>query len=316
MPGFASAHHSCVTALSRRDLKKAQESAAQYRIPYAFDSARELCQSAEVDAIFVATSNNSHFHDVMLAIESRKPVLCEKPLGINASECCEMVQAARRANVVFGVAHVYRFERSTAYLRERVEAGAVGKLIWARAEFSSPARMRPRTWIYNAKIADGGPITDVGVHCIDALRYVLNDEIVQVSALSKSVDTSGDVEVTAALALELNTGTLASILVSSRAEYRTPFEIVGESGTLRADDAFSLERPVEIETRREGRIVDRETVSNSDAFVRQVESFSAAIEGREQFPVSAEEGWQNQEVLDAVYRSLKSGRTENVRLVK
>jgi predicted dehydrogenase len=252
----------------------------------------------------------------MLAIENRKPVLCEKPLGMNASECREMVQAARRANVAFGVAHVYRFERSTAYFRENVAAGSVGKPVWARAEFSFPARTHDRTWIHNTSIAGGGPITDVGVHCVDALRYILNDEIVRVTALSKADEASGDVEATAALALEPSKGTLASILVSSHAEYRTPFEIVGESGTLKADDAFSLEKPVEIETKREGKIIERETVSNSDAFVRQVDSFSAAVEGREQFPALAEEGWQNQEVLDAVYRSLKSGRAATVMLVR
>ena len=97
MPGFALASNSRVTALSRRDVKQAQASAAEYKIPHAFDSAADLCRSPEVDAIFVATPDYSHFKDVLVAIESGKPVLCEKPMGMNAGECRQMMEAARLA---------------------------------------------------------------------------------------------------------------------------------------------------------------------------------------------------------------------------
>jgi predicted dehydrogenase len=312
MPGFAIASQSRVTALSRRDMKKAQASAAEYKVRDAFDSAAALCRSPEVDAVFVATANCSHLKDILLAIENGKPVLCEKPMGMNADECRQMVEAARRAKLLLGVAQVFRFERSTGSLRERVALGQVGRPVFARAEFSYPARTHPREWLTDAKIAGGGPIADVGVHCVDALRYILNDEIVRVTARGLSDQDSREVEAAAVLSLEFSRGTVGSVLVSSRAEYRTPVEIVGEAGVLRAEDAFSVERPIEIELRRGGSVVEKEVVSNADAYARQVDMFSAAIEGNSEFPVPGEEGWQNQEVLDAAYRSLKSGKAEIV----
>ncbi len=315
MPGFAIARQSRVTGLFRRDLETARASAAQYDIAHAFDSAAALCRSPEVDAIFVATPNCSHLKDVLLAIESGKPVLCEKPMGMNATECRQMVEAARRANQLLGVAQVFRFEHSIAALRERVAAGQVGRPVSVRSEFSFPVRTHRRKWLTDAKIAGGGPIADVGVHCVDALRYILSDEIVRVTASGISDQYSGDVEASALLSLEFARGTLGAVLVSMRTEYRTPLEIVGETGTLRADDAFSVERPIELELRRGGSVVERETVSNADAYARQVDMFSAAIEGKTEFPVPGEEGWQNQEVLDAAYRSLKSGRAEAVPFV-
>jgi predicted dehydrogenase len=315
MPGFALASNSRVTALSRRDMKRAEASAAEYRIPHAFDSAADLCRSPEVDAIFVATPDCSHLRDVLLAIESGKPVLCEKPMGMNAGECRQMVEAARRAKLLLGVAQVLRFERSTASLRERVAVGQVGRPVFARAEFSYAARTHPRKWLTDAKIAGGGPIADVGVHCIDALRYILSDEVVRVTASGMSDQDSGEVEAAAVLSLEFARGTLGSVLVSARAEYRTPLEIVGETGVVRAEDAFSVERPIEIEFRRGGSVVEKEMVSNTDAYARQVDTFSAAIKGNSEFPAPGEEGWQNQEVLDAAYRSLKSGKAESVPLI-
>ena len=315
MPGFALASNSRVTALSRRDMKRAEASAAEYRIPHAFDSAADLCRSPEVDAIFVATPDCSHLRDVLLAIESGKPVLCEKPMGMHAGECGQMVEAARRAKLLLGVAQVLRFERSTASLRERVAVGQVGRPVFARSEFSYAARTHPRKWLTDAKIAGGGPIADVGVHCIDALRYILSDEVVRVTASGMSDQDSGEVEAAAVLSLEFARGTLGSVLVSARAEYRTPLEIVGETGVVRAEDAFSVERPIEIEFRRGGSVVEKEMVSNADAYARQADMFSAAIQGSSEFPVPGEEGWQNQEVLDAAYRSLKSGKAESVPLI-
>jgi 1,5-anhydro-D-fructose reductase (1,5-anhydro-D-mannitol-forming) len=312
MPGFALARNSRVTALSRRDMETARASAAEYNIAHAFDSAAALCRSPEVDAILVTTPNVSHLKDVLLGIEAGKPVLCEKPMGLNAAECRQMVEAARRASVLLGVAQVFRFGRSTAALRERIAAGQVGKPVFARSEFSYPAQSHPRKWLTDAKIAGGGPIADVGVHCVDALRYVLNDEIVRVTARGISDHQSGDVEASAVLSLEFSRGTLGSVLVSIRTGYRTPLEIVGESGTLRADDALGVDHPIELELRRGGSVVEKEAVSNADAYARQVDAFSAAIEGKAQFPVPGEEGWQNQEILDAAYRSLKSGRAETV----
>jgi len=316
MPGFALAHNSRVSALCRRDLEQARASAAEYGIPHAFDSAADLCRSPEVDAIFVTTPNCSHSKDVLLAIENGKPVLCEKPMGMNAAECRQMVEAARQANLLLGVAQVFRFERSLASLRDRVLAGQVGKSVFVRSEFSYLGRTHPRKWLTDAKIAGGGPIADVGVHCVDALRYILNDEIVRVSATGVSGADSGDVEAAAVLSLEFARGTLGSVLISTRVDYRTPLEIVGETGVLRADDAFNVEHPIELELRRGGTVVENETVSNVDAYARQVDMFSAAIEAKGDFPVPGEEGWQNQEVLDAAYRSLKSGRAELIPLVR
>ena len=86
MPGFLAANHCRVTALSRRTMEKARESARLHNIPLAFDSAEALCQSPQVDAVFVATPNASHLQDVLLAIKHGKPVLCETPMAINAEQ--------------------------------------------------------------------------------------------------------------------------------------------------------------------------------------------------------------------------------------
>src|ERR1039458_2843093 len=263
MPGFALAQNCKVVALSRRDSNKAREAAAQYGIPHVFASTQELSRCPEVDAVLVTTPNACHLQDVLTAVAAGKPVLCEKPMGMDAKQCRQMVEAARNAGVLLGVAQVFRFEESTARFRERVAAGDIGSPIFARAEFSFPGRGRDA--------------------CIDSLRYILQDEPRLVTALGRPNEQSGDVEAAAVLALEFQRGTLATVLVSTPPQYGAALEIVGDAGVLRADDALNVERPVKLELWRDGQRVAEETVSNQLAYARQVDSFAAAVEGREVF---------------------------------
>jgi predicted dehydrogenase len=312
MPGFALAKNCRVSALSRRELAKAQASARQYDIPLAFNSAEELCRSPQVDAVFIATPNAFHLQDVLLATACGKPVLCEKPMAINAEQCRQMVDAARKAKVLLGIAQVFRFEDSTSWFRDQVAAGAIGKPVFARSEFSFPASHgHARTWIHDPAIAGGGPVADVGVHCVDALRFILQDEVLRVSARGIAGEP-GEVEDGAAMLLEFSRGTLATVMVSFCAEYRTPLELVGESGVLRAENGLTVDRPVQLELLRGGVSIETHAVSNQLAYARQVDAFAAAVEGESEFPVPGEEGWRNQQILDAAYRSMKSGQSEEV----
>jgi 1,5-anhydro-D-fructose reductase (1,5-anhydro-D-mannitol-forming) len=266
-----------------------------------------------VDAVFVTTPNACHLQDVLLALQCGKPVLCEKPLAVNADECRQMIEAARRANLLFGVAQVFRFEESTRRLRERLAEGQIGRPIFARGEFSFLADpSHPRKWLNDRAVAGGGPIADIGVHCVDTLRYILQDEVERVSARGATDAGSGTVESAAALTLEFSRGLLASVLVSFRAEYRTPFEFVGDKGVLFADNALTVEHPIQIQLKRNNTIVESETVSNPLAYANQVDAFALAVEGKMAYPVPGEQGWQNQEILDAAYRSIASGRAEDV----
>ena len=314
MPGFALSQHCKVTALSRRDPQKAADSARRYDLQHAFTSTEELCRCPDVDAVLVTGPDMLHRSDVLTSIAAGKPVLCEKPMAMNAAECQEMVEAARRANVLLGVAHVFRFEESTAYLRDQIAAGTIGTPVLARAEFSYSGTGHGRTWLYDPAMAAGGPVADVGVHCIDSLRFVLQDDPVRVTTLGRSDEQSGKVEAVAILTLQFRKGTLATVLVSTRAPYRTPLEFVGNQGTLRADDGLTVDRPVTVQLWREQKVVSSETVSNQMAYARQVDRFADAITHSQAFLAPGEIGWQNQIILDAAYRSLKSGKSEEINL--
>jgi predicted dehydrogenase len=312
LPGFALAKHSRVVALSRRDISRARQSAAEHGIQLAFDSVEALCKSPEVDVVFVTSPNSAHLADVLTATRAGKPVLCEKPMAINAEECREMIAAAKAANVHLGIAHCFRFEDSVNWIRDHVTAGKIGRPVLARADFGFWGVGHVRSWMSDPKIAGGGPIYDIGVHCIDTLRYVLRDEVARVAAIAQSDKDSGGVEASAALVLQFAAGTLANIAASFRTQYRTPIEIVGTEGEIRAVDGMTVDHPITIELVRDGKVVESEQVSNAMTYARQVDAFSIAVETGRPFEIPGEEGLRNQLVIDAAYRSIRTGKIEPI----
>ncbi len=311
MPGFSNAQRCRVTALTRRDAQRAQASAREFGIAHAFTSTAELCACPEVDAVFVASPDAMHLADVMEAIRHRKPVLVEKPMAMNSSEAASMVKAARDAGVLLGVAHNMRFEHSVAWFRQKMRQGAIGQPLLARAAFVAPMLSSPRTWVQDPKLATGGPLADIGVHCIDTLRYVLGDEVASVN-MQAQYDSHSVLEASASGVLRFSRGTLAELAVSGRGAYYTLLEIAGETGVLSAVNALNVDHPVTLELRRAFDIAERTEVSNDDSYTLQLDAFATAVEEGRPFLVSAEDGLRNQLVLDAAFRSIQSNKTEIV----
>ncbi len=311
MPAFAAAGNCTVTALTRRDLERAQQSALEYGIQYAFTSTAEMCACPEVDAVFIATPDALHLDDVLAAAGAGKHILVEKPMAMNASEARQMVEAARSAGVTLGVAHVMRFEASVRWFRERIAGGAIGKPLLARAAFVAPLLSSARTWINDPALATGGPLADIGVHCFDTLKYILDDEVLSVMAQAQ-YDQHWTVEASGTTLFQFANGALGTMSVSARAPYQTLLEVIGEEGILSAVNALNVEHPVILEHRRGFELVERIEVSNAHAYTAQVESFAAAVESGRPFEIPGEVGLSNQLILDAIFRSVKTAKSERL----
>ncbi len=311
VPAFRAATTARLEGLWRRDPVKAQADAARYGIPRVFSSAEELCRSPEIEAVFVASPDALHREHVLLALEARKPVLCEKPLAMNAAEAEEMLAVAERAGVLFGVAQNMRYNLSIDLMRRWIEEGRIGRPQLAHAQFCYETSKSPRAWINDPALALGGPIGDVGIHCIDALCYVLGESVTAVSTLAHRDAASGAVESHAVVSLEFGSGALGTVTVTTRAAYRSLIEVVGEKGSLSCEDAMTVERPVSLVQRQGGHVVLEQPVSNQDAFSRMLNGFAEAV-GAGGYRALAVEGLENQRVLDAAYRSWRAGRSERL----
>jgi len=312
LPAFANCNEATLTGMWRRDQAAAGQNCAEYKIPHCFPTREALCSSPEIDVVLITSPDAMHWDDTLLALRHGKAVLCEKPVAMNAAEAVKMQVAARSAGLLYGVAQNFRFNRSVEWMREQIAAGRIGKPQLAHAQYSYPASQAPRTWIMDPTLACGGPVADVGVHCIDALRYILGEDVVSVSTVAQKDDLSGRVEAIASLQLEMTGGVYANVTTSARGLYRTLIEVTGSEGALIAENGMTVDRPVQLVVRRAGELVETVTVENGDGYTRMLDSFALAVRGEGTFPASGVDAISNMRALDAAYASWESGRRESV----
>jgi predicted dehydrogenase len=230
---------------------------------------------------------------------------------MNVGEVEKMLAATERARIRFGVAQNMRYNRTLARMREWIAAGRIGKPVLAQAQFAYSAAGSPRAWIYDPALALGGPIGDVGIHCIDAIRYVLGNgastRVTAVTTLAHTDNVSGQVESHGVVALDFASGAMGSVTVTTRAAYRTLIEITCEDGVVHCENGLTVDFPVTANLCRGPEVLASEIISNADAYSRMLDGFSAWIEGGDKYLAPAHDGLQNQRILDAAYTSWRSG---------
>lgn len=310
LPAFQRCEEATLVGLWRRDQAAATKDCATHHIAHCFPTREALCSSPEVDVVFITSPDAMHKDDVLLALKHGKAVLCEKPLSMNTPEAQEMAEAAKAAGLLFGVGQNFRFNHSLEWMRQQVAAGRIGQPQIAHAQYAYPAGQAPRKWIADPTLACGGPIADVGVHCIDSLRYVLGEDVVSISTLARKGDPSDKVEAIASLQLEMTGGVYANVTASARAPYRTLVEITGNDGVLIAENGLTVDRPVQLELRRAGELIETATVENGDGYTLMLDSFARAFRGTGTFSASGEDGVRNMRALDAAYKSWQTGLRE------
>jgi len=310
-PAFPGARNSSLTGLWRRDLNKAAASAKQYSIEY-FETAEALCASPQIDAVFVTSPDALHLPDVLLALEHGKPVLCEKPLGMTAAEVKQMLAASAKTGKPLGVAQNMRYNRSLEVMRDWIAEGRIGAPVLANAQFCYSAEGSPRAWIYDPALACGGPIGDVGIHCIDALRFVIGGRVAAVSTLARTDEESGEVEAYATIGLDFSGGAMGAVTVSTRGAYRSLIEVTGENGTITCQYGLTVEGNVDVVLWKEAKVEAVETVTNIAAYTHMLDSFSDWVEGRGSYRAPGEDGLHNQMVLDAAYASWRSRKRQTL----
>lgn len=181
-----------------------------------FGDWRQMVASPEIDAVYIATPVHLHAEQAIAAAEQGKHVLCEKPMAMSASECDEMVAACKQSGVKLGVAYYRHFYPVIRRVRTMIEAGTIGKPVFARAEaferFDPPAG-GDRGWLLDPELSGGGPMMDFGCHRIEILLHLLGP-LNSVSAVHSNIHFNREVEDSTTASFLFRNGTQAVIIAS------------------------------------------------------------------------------------------------------
>ena len=137
-----------------------------------YDSYEALVNDPQVDGVYIATPHRFHFENTMLCLEAGKPVLCEKPLTVNAAEAKILFETARQKKVFLMEALWTRYLPIFGQIRTWLEEGAIGDLHLLSSTFGfSIPKGKQQRWL-NPELA-GGTLLDMGVYPIATSQWVM-----------------------------------------------------------------------------------------------------------------------------------------------
>ncbi len=222
-------------AVASSRIEKANAFAAQHGGEKTYDSYEALVNDPQVDAIYIATPHRFHLDRALLCLKAGKPVLCEKPLTVNAAETRQLIDAARANNVFLMEALWTRHLPIYQQIRDWLDAKSIGDLRLLVSNFGwNVPKTGDDRW-YSPELA-GGTLLDMGVYPIAVSQWVMGQNPRAFSVQSVVSETDVD-ELTAGL-LKYDNGVISQFHSSFVHDGVNDFYIYGSIGHIRIHAAY------------------------------------------------------------------------------
>ena len=282
----------------------------KYNIPdknvYNYDNFDQIRNNPDIDIVYVVLPNSMHKEYTIRAAQAGKHVICEKPMALNAAECREMIAACKKAGVKLAIGYRLHSEPHTQEIMRLAREKDFGevKLIEAADGFRIGD---PTQWRLKKALAGGGAMYDVGVYCINGARYATGLEPIAVTAQEYKTDPVKfkEVDETITWQMEFPNGAVATCVTTYASSTERLF-VSYEKGWAELRPAFGY-GPLKGKTNKGDMGIPH---TNHQAL--QMDDFSKCVKENRESKVSGEEGLKDLLVVDAIYKSIASGKKEKV----
>lgn len=302
IPGIKKSTNGVVAAVASRNMENAQRFAAENDIPRAYGSYEELISDPEVDAIYNPLPNDLHAPLSILCAEAGIPVLCEKPLALDAAEAQSLVDEFIKRDIPFAEAFMYRFHPRTQRVKKMLAEGVVGDIIFMRASFTFPIQSEDN--IRLQKHMGGGSLMDVGCYCINVMRLMTGEEPQAVSAVA-NIGKRSEVDEALAGTLQFPSGIIGHFDCGFRAPYHNEYEIRGSEGRILVREGFV--NPIDNQTSIKwwhGENFHDITIPAADHYQLMVEDFANVVLLGQQPAFDSQDAVRNMDVIDRLLASI------------
>jgi myo-inositol 2-dehydrogenase / D-chiro-inositol 1-dehydrogenase len=270
----------------------------------------EIFNHKDIQAVLIATPTDTHVDYLKRAADAGKAIYCEKPIGLDYKEAEQAVRAMRAAGVPVMLGFNRRFDASHAAVKEAVDRGDVGKVEIVQLTSRGP-KPPPISYV---KVS-GGQLRDQTIHFFDLLRWLTNDEPVEVYAIGAAlvdpaIGEAGDVD-TSIVSIRMASGTLCQIDSSRRAAYGYDerVEVFGSEGM--AESARQNFRGLSL---YKGRQIFRDGLHPGwferiePSYYEAIDVFLKSVEKGTPPSPSLEDGLKAQLIADKATESIKTGQ--------
>ncbi|GIV78938.1 Gfo/Idh/MocA family oxidoreductase [Litorilinea aerophila] len=316
-----------VGVIYSRTPERAEAFAREWGIPHWTSDLAEAINHPETDTVVIGLPNHLHEELVQMAADAGKAVLCTKPLGRNAAEAKRMLETVEKAGVFAGYLEDLCYTPKTLKALQQVQSGALGKITWARSRETHPG---PHSaWFWDARLAGGGAIVDLGCHCIEIIRNFVgkDNRPLEVMCWADTLVHPIEAEDNGIALIRFESGAIGQFEVSwtFRGGMDLRDEVAGTEGTIWLN--HFLRTGFEVFTSGQGGAYVAEKAETESGWLFPVgdevselgyvdmftDMFNAMDEGR-QPRETFYDGYVVNAIMDACYRSARSKRWEPVEL--
>ena len=312
IPAMQRGEWSEVVGIASRDVERAKHAAEQLGIRKAYGSYEELLGDPDIEAIYNPLPNHLHVPWSIKAAEAGKHVLCEKPISLTVEEARLLLEARDRTGVKIGEAFMVRTHPQWRKVIELIAAGRIGTVRSVMGYFSYNNR-DPKN-IRNISEYGGGGLMDIGCYLIYTSRLAFGEEPGRVCGLVQyDPDTRTDVMTSAML--DFPSGPSLFTCSTQVVPYQR-VQILGTERRIEIEVPFNAppDQPCRIfiddGADPSGRAAEILEFEACDQYTTQGDMFSTSIRQGTELPVPLEGSVRNMAVIEAIFRSAKSGKWE------
>jgi UDP-N-acetyl-2-amino-2-deoxyglucuronate dehydrogenase len=308
-----------IAAVCGTNREKVERLAATYG-GAAYDDVGRFLDHRPLDVVAIGSPSGLHADQAIAAIRRGLHVIAEKPLDVTTAKVDAVIAEADRQGVKVGVFFQDRLKPDIATMKTMIESGRVGTPIFAAGRvrwYRPPEYYTASRWRGTWALDGGGALMNQGIHTVDLLHWLFGP-VAQVGARTATRLHAIEVEDTAAAVIEFASGALGAVeaTTSSYPGYARRLDVSGSEGTL----VLEGDRLVGIDLRNQAEhaaAADKSpenasspTVSDSSAHQRVFEDFLGAVEAGRAPACDAREARHSVAIVEAIYRSARSGRFE------
>jgi glucose-fructose oxidoreductase len=315
MDAFAAARRARVTALVSGNREKALRVAARYGVPadsvYDYADFDRIADNPRVQIVYIVLPNSLHKEFTIRAFRAGKHVLCEKPLATTVADCEAMIAAGRAAGRKLMTAYRSQFEPHNLAAMRMLRRGELGDLRVIAADIGRGTDPRDPAdqWRLNAALAGSGSLFDIGIYALNAARFLVNEEPVEVRAqMYKDPDDPRfrEVEDVVVWQMRFPGGALFHGSTSYSYAFTNSIQVIGARGLMSFDPSMEYHaHRLRIRAGGQDRVIQNSPI---DQFAREMDHFCQAI--TDDIPVVAdgEEGLQDVRLMLAILEAGRTGR--------
>jgi predicted dehydrogenase len=275
---------------------------------YNYQNFDSIADNTDIDIVYVVLPVFMHKEFTIRAAKASKHVICEKPMAISVHDCEEMIAACRQANRILSIGYRLHFEPYNMEMMRLGQQKVFGKVKTIECENGFVYGGDPNAWRLKKAMAGGGGLMDMGVYCIQGARYVTGEEPAYVTATEEKTNPVlfKEVDETIYFNLEFPNGAIAKG-VSSYNKKLNHLKATAEKGWIELTSAY---RYGGMRGATSKGPMDFDPNVNQQAL--QMDDFTDCVRNNKPTRVPGEEGLKDMKVVEAIYRSIQSGKKEKI----